>query len=176
MNVEKPPTIKIFDNQEITSLNTAIGVGINPEINMTKLRYHRVVIMTDADVEGAYIRILMLTFFFRYMLPLIEQGHVFIAQPPLHKFSTVKMVKYAYSDEELENFKKNTNNARNTLQLYKRLGEMNPGQLWETTMDPTNRILLKVTIEDAINADKQFSFLMGADVGPWKEFISKNTK
>ena len=176
LNVEKAPTEKIFDNQEITSLITAIGIGVNPEIDMSKLRYHRVVIMTDADVDGAHIRILMLTFFFRYMRPLIEQGHVFIAQPPLYKFSTGKMVKYAYSDEELEDLKKNSNNARYTLQRYKGLGEMNPEQLWETTMDPTNRILLKVTIDDAIHADQQFSFLMGADVGPRKEFISKNAK
>lgn len=176
LNVEKAPTTKIFDNQEITSLITAIGIGINPEIDMTKLRYHRVVIMTDADVDGAHIRILMLTFFFRYMRPLIEQGHVFIAQPPLYKFTLGKSVKYAYTDGQLEELKKNAGNARYTLQRYKGLGEMNPEQLWETTMDPTNRILLKVTIEDAIHADQQFSFLMGADVGPRKEFISKNAK
>lgn len=176
LNVEKAPTTKIFDNQEIASLITAIGIGINPEIDMTKLRYHRVVIMTDADVDGAHIRILMLTFFFRYMRPLIEQGHVFIAQPPLYKFSLGKSVKYAYTDSQLDELKKEAGTARYTLQRYKGLGEMNPEQLWETTMDPINRILLKVTIDDAIHADQQFSFLMGADVGPRKEFISKNAK
>jgi len=176
INVEKASTNKIFDNAEIQALVTAIGIGVMPEIDMTKIRYNKVIIMTDADVDGAHIRILMLTFFFRYMKQLIEDGHVFFARPPLFKYQSGKTVKYAYSDEELEQFKKDGGNAKYTIQRYKGLGEMNPEQLWETTMDPVNRTLVKVTINDAIEADKQFSFLMGQDVGPRKDFIAKNAK
>ena len=176
LNVEKAASNKIFDNQEIASLIHAIGIGVASELDMTKLRYNRIIIMTDADVDGAHIRILMLTFFFRYMKKLIEDGHVYIAQPPLYKFARGKNVKYAYSDQELEEFKKEVGEAKYTLQRYKGLGEMNPEQLWETTMDPVHRILLKVTIEDAIKADQQFAFLMGQDVGPRKDFIAKNAK
>lgn len=176
LNVEKAASNKIFDNQEIASLIHAIGIGVASELDMTKLRYNRIIIMTDADVDGAHIRILMLTFFFRYMKKLIEDGHVYIAQPPLYKFARGKNVKYAYSDQELEEFKKENGDAKYTLQRYKGLGEMNPEQLWETTMDPVHRILLKVTIEDAIKADQQFAFLMGQDVGPRKDFIAKNAK
>ena len=176
LNVEKAASNKIFDNQEIASLIHAIGIGVASELDMTKLRYNRIIIMTDADVDGAHIRILMLTFFFRYMKKLIEDGHVYIAQPPLYKFTRGKNVKYAYSDQELEEFKKEVGEAKYTLQRYKGLGEMNPEQLWETTMDPVHRILLKVTIEDAIKADQQFAFLMGQDVGPRKDFIAKNAK
>jgi len=176
INVEKASTNKIFDNAEIQALITAIGIGVMPEIDMTKLRYNKIVIMTDADVDGAHIRILMLTFFFRYMRPLIEGGHVFFARPPLFKYQSGKTVKYAYSDEELEKFKVEGGNSKATIQRYKGLGEMNPEQLWETTMDPVNRTLVKVTIADAIEADKQFSFLMGQDVEPRKDFISKNAK
>ena len=176
LNVEKAASNKIFDNQEIASLIHAIGIGVASELDMTKLRYNRIIIMTDADVDGAHIRILMLTFFFRYMKKLIEDGHVYIAQPPLYKFARGKNIKYAYSDQQLEEFKKENGEAKYTLQRYKGLGEMNPEQLWETTMDPVNRILLKVTIEDAIKADQQFAFLMGQDVGPRKDFIAKNAK
>ena len=176
LNVEKAASNKIFDNQEIASLIHAIGIGVASELDMTKLRYNRIIIMTDADVDGAHIRILMLTFFFRYMKKLIEEGHVYIAQPPLYKFARGKNVKYAYSDQQLEEFKKENGEAKYTLQRYKGLGEMNPEQLWETTMDPVHRILLKVTIEDAIKADQQFAFLMGQDVGPRKDFIAKNAK
>jgi len=176
INVEKASTNKIFDNAEIQALITAIGIGVFPEIDMTKIRYDKIVIMTDADVDGAHIRILMLTFFFRYMRPLIEDGHVFFARPPLFKYQSGKAVKYAYSDEELEKFKVEGGNSKYTIQRYKGLGEMNPEQLWETTMDPINRTLVKVTIADAIEADKQFSFLMGQDVEPRKDFISKNAK
>ena len=176
LNVEKAASNKIFDNQEIASLIHAIGIGVASELDMTKLRYNRIIIMTDADVDGAHIRILMLTFFFRYMKKLIEEGHVYIAQAPLYKFARGKNVKYAYSDQQLEEFKKENGEAKYTLQRYKGLGEMNPEQLWETTMDPVHRILLKVTIEDAIKADQQFAFLMGQDVGPRKDFIAKNAK
>lgn len=176
LNVEKAASNKIFDNQEIASLIHAIGISVASELDMTKLRYNRIIIMTDADVDGAHIRILMLTFFFRYMKKLIEEGHVYIAQPPLYKFARGKNVKYAYSDQQLEEFKKENGEAKYTLQRYKGLGEMNPEQLWETTMDPVHRILLKVTIEDAIKADQQFAFLMGQDVGPRKDFIAKNAK
>lgn len=176
INVEKAKTDKIFDNAEIQALITAIGIGVMPEIDMTKIRYNKIIIMTDADVDGAHIRILMLTFFFRYMKPLIEQGHVFFARPPLFKYQAGKTVKYAYSDQELEDFKKEGANQRFTIQRYKGLGEMNPEQLWETTMDPTNRTIVRVTIADAIEADKQFSFLMGDDVAPRKDFIKTNAK
>ncbi len=176
LNVEKANTNKIFDNQEIQALITAIGIGVMPEINMEKIRYNKVIIMTDADVDGAHIRILMLTFFFRYMKPLVEQGHVFFARPPLFKYQSGKTVKYAYSDQELEDFKTEGGNSKFTIQRYKGLGEMNPEQLWETTMDPTNRTLVRVTIADAIEADRQFSFLMGDDVAPRKDFIKTNAK
>ena len=176
INVEKAKTEKIFDNAEIQALITAIGIGVMPEIDMSKIRYNKIIIMTDADVDGAHIRILMLTFFFRYMKPLIEQGHVFFARPPLFKYQAGKNVKYAYSDQELEDFKKEAGTQRYTIQRYKGLGEMNPEQLWETTMDPTNRTIVRVTIADAIEADKQFSFLMGDDVAPRKDFIKNNAK
>ncbi len=177
LNVEKAKTSKILDNDEIMYLITAIGAGINPEFDLTKIRYDKIVIMTDADVDGAHIRILLLTFLFRYMTPLITSGHVYIAQPPLYKFSVGKSIKYAYSDAELEAFKNELDpKAKFNIQRYKGLGEMNPDQLWETTMDPEARILLQVTIEDAVKADMDFSLLMGEDVAPRKEFIAKNAK
>ena len=176
LNVEKTNTDKIFANQEIQALITAIGIGVFPEIDMSKIRYNKIIIMTDADVDGAHIRILMLTFFFRYMKQLIEQGHVYFARPPLFKYQEGKKIKYAYTDQQLEQFKKETNSSKYSIQRYKGLGEMNPEQLWETTMDPTNRTIVKVTIADAIEADKQFSFLMGDDVTPRKQFIAQNAK
>ena len=176
LNVEKANTTKIFENSEIMDLITAMGAGVNPEFNLEKLRYNRIIIMTDADVDGSHIRILLLTLFFRYMTPLIEQGHIYIAQPPLYKFSAGKSIKYVYSDSELEELKKSYESGRYSVQRYKGLGEMNPDQLWETTMDPENRILLQVSLEDAIRADRDFSFLMGQDVEPRRDFISKNAK
>lgn len=155
---------------------TAFGAGIGPEFNIEKLRYSKIIIMTDADVDGSHIRILLLTFFYRYMLPLIQNGNVYIAQPPLYKVSYAKTIKYAYSDQELERIKSTISNIKYNIQRYKGLGEMNPDQLWETTMDPKNRLLLKVNIEDAAIADKTFSLLMGDDVAPRKEFIEKNAK
>ncbi len=176
LNVEKAKTNKIFENDEIMAMITAIGAGVNPEFDLTKIRYDKIIIMTDADVDGSHIRILLLTFFFRYMYPLIESGHIYAAQPPLYKFMLGKTVKYAYADQELEDFKKAAGNAHYSVQRYKGLGEMNPEQLWDTTMDPQYRILQKISIDDAVKADAEFSLLMGDDVMPRKEFISKNAK
>lgn len=176
LNVEKAKTDKIFQNDEIIYMITAIGAGVGPEFDIEKLRYNKIIIMTDADVDGAHIRILMLTFFYRYMIQLIQNGNVFIAQPPLYKLTIGKNIRYAYSEDELKNIKEEIGNSRYSIQRYKGLGEMNPEQLWETTMNPENRVLLKVTIDDAIKADKQFSLLMGDDVAPRKEFIEKNAK
>ncbi len=176
LNVEKAKIERIFESEEINAMITAIGAGVMTEFNIEKIRYDKIVIMTDADVDGAHIRILLLTFFFRYMKPLIEQGHVYAAVPPLYKFVNDKKISYAYSDDELEQLKKQANNGKIDIQRYKGLGEMNPEQLWETTMDPSVRKLYCFTIDDAIEADKQFSFLMGDDVLPRKDFISKNAK
>ena len=176
INVEKAATDKIFKNEEILNMITAIGAGVGPEFNIEKLRYNRIIIMTDADVDGSHIRILMLTFFYRYMTQLINNGNIFIAQPPLYKVSWSKTIKYAYTEEELSQYKQEAGNAKVNIQRYKGLGEMNPSQLWETTMDPRNRVLLKVTLDDAILADKMFSMLMSDDVAPRKEFITDNAK
>ena len=173
LNVEKAREDKILSNKEIISIIQAIGTGIKDEFDISKARYHKVVIMTDADVDGAHITTLLLTFFYRYMKPLIERGYVYIAMPPLFKISQNKRVEYAYSDEELEEkLKKYT--GRPNIQRYKGLGEMNAEQLWETTMDPEVRTLIRVTIEDSIEADRIFSTLMGDDVEPRREFIEEN--
>lgn len=177
LNVEKASLDRIVDSEEINAMIVAIGAGVMPEFNLEKIRYDKVIIMTDADVDGAHIRILLLTFFFRYMKPLIENGHIYAAIPPLYKFTQDKKISYAYSDEELERIKAEAKqNAKYDIQRYKGLGEMNPEQLWETTMDPTVRKLHRFTIEDAIEADKEFALLMGDDVMPRKEFINKNAK
>lgn len=176
LNVEKAKLEKIFENAEISSMVTAIGAGVNPEFDLSKIRYNKIIIMTDADVDGAHIRILLLTFFFRYMLPLIENNHIYIAQPPLYRISFSKKNIYMYSDAELDKWKKENPNQKFELQRYKGLGEMDADQLWETTMDPEKRILLKVNVDDAAIADKAFSLLMGEDVSPRKEFIEKNAK
>ncbi len=176
LNVEKAQTTSIFGNNEIIDLITAIGAGVGNDFDIEKLRYNKIIIMTDADVDGAHIRILLLTFLFRYMYPTIENGNVFIAQPPLYKFSVGKMVKYAYDDQTLNEYKEEYKTQKYNVQRYKGLGEMNPEQLWETTMDPKNRLLLKVNIEDAMEADKKFSLLMGEEVKPRKEFIEENAK
>lgn len=175
LNVEKARLDRALGNKEIMSMIQAFGTGIGDDFNIESARYHKVVIMTDADVDGAHIRTLLLTFFYRYMRPLIEYGYVYIAQPPLYKVSQAKRVEYAYSDDELqkimETFPKNN---RPNIQRYKGLGEMNPEQLWETTMDPKRRILLQVNLSDAIEADGVFSMLMGDDVDPRREFIEEN--
>lgn len=176
INVEKAPTDKIFANEEINAMINAIGAGIEPEFDITKIRYDKIIIMTDADVDGAHIRILLLTFFFRYMKKLIEEGHIYAAVPPLYKLFSNKNVAYAYSDEELEAIKEQYKNTNYTIQRYKGLGEMDPDQLWETTMDPKARLLKKITLADALEADKWVSFLMADDPEPRKDFIKENAK
>lgn len=176
INVEKAKTDKIFQNDEIIYMITAIGAGVGPEFNIEKLRYNRIIIMTDADVDGSHIRILMLTFFYRYMTQLVTNGNVYIAQPPLYKVSWGKNVRYAYTDDDLNQYKTEAGTAKVNLQRYKGLGEMNPEQLWDTTMDPEHRVLLQVSLDDAVIADRQFSMLMGDDVAPRKDFIAKNAK
>jgi len=174
LNVEKAPLHKVLENEEIKAMITAFGCGINAEYDESKLRYHRIICMTDADVDGSHIRILMLTFFFRFMRPLIENGHVFIALPPLYKIAKGKQEIYFYDDEALEQYYNENGRKSGELQRYKGLGEMNPEQLWETTMDPQHRTLLKVTMEDAIEADRLFSILMGEQPELRREFIEQN--
>lgn len=177
LNVEKARIDKIFENNEIRSLITALGTGIGEEFDIEKLRYHKIIIMTDADVDGSHIRTLLLTFFYRYFKPLIEKGFVYIARPPLYKIEFKKKIKYAYSDKELEEILVEFEDEQKPIiQRYKGLGEMNPDQLWETTMNIDNRTLLRVTIEDAIIADQTFETLMGTEIEPRREFIEKNAK
>ncbi|MCR5228765.1 MAG: DNA topoisomerase (ATP-hydrolyzing) subunit B [Solobacterium sp.] len=173
LNVEKARQQRAFENAEIRSMITAFGCGIMNEVDTSKLRYHKIVIMTDADVDGAHIRTLLLTFFYRYMKPIIEQGYVYIAQPPLYKVQKGNAVRYAYTDHQLEMVKAEFGNGYG-IQRYKGLGEMNPEQLWETTMDPKNRTLIRVMIDDAEAADQNFSMLMGEEVEPRKNFIIEN--
>ena len=178
LNVEKQRLDRILNSDTIRSMVTAFGAGIGNDFDVTKIRYDRIIIMTDADVDGAHIRTLMLTFFYRYMRPLIDEGHVYIAQPPLYKVSKGKKDHYAYSDAELEQLLINLGGKDNStdIQRYKGLGEMNAAQLWDTTMDPEQRILLRVNIEDAMQADEIFTILMGEKVEPRKEFIQQNAK
>ncbi len=179
LNVEKARINKILANEELTNLVTAIGTGIGDVFDLRKARYHKLVLMTDADVDGSHIRTLLLTFFFRYMRQLIEAGYVYIAQPPLYKLSKDKKDHYFYSDEQLRDalrgFGINDEGDAN-VQRYKGLGEMNPGQLWETTMNPETRTLIKVSMEDAVEADKIFTILMGTEVEPRREFIERNAR
>ena len=175
LNVEKTRLDKILANKEILSMIQAFGTGIGDEFDITKARYHKVVIMTDADVDGAHIRTLLLTFFYRYMKELIERGLIYIAQPPLYKVQFGKKVLYAYTEEQMQEYIAN-NDGKPMVQRYKGLGEMNAEQLWETTMDPESRTLLRVTLEDAIEADKVFSMLMGDEVDPRREFIETYAK
>lgn len=178
LNTERARLDKILNNNEVKALITALGTGVGDDFNLEGLRYGRVIIMTDADVDGAHIRTLLLTFFFRYMSELIEQGHLFIAQPPLYQIKNKKEVIYVYSEDEKENYLKKLNGKTDsiTLQRYKGLGEMNPEQLWETTLDPQNRTILQVTIEDAAAADKTFDMLMGSVVLPRRKFIQSHAK
>ncbi len=177
INVEKARQEKVLDNKEIGTMISAFGTSFGPEFNIEKLRYHKIVIMTDADVDGAHIATLLLTFFYRYMKPLVENGHVYLAQPPLYKVQYNKNVQYAYSEQQMDEIRKTIpENAKPLIQRYKGLGEMDPQQLWETTMDPNNRVLLKVTLDDAIEADRTFDMLMGEEVEPRKEFILTNAK
>ncbi len=175
LNVEKSRIDKVIGNEKLVPVVLALGTGIGEDFDITKLRYHKVVIMADADVDGAHIRTLLLTFFFRYMRPLIEQGYVYIAQPPLFKISKGKRHEYAYSDEQRDAFLAEMGQGC-SVQRYKGLGEMDPEQLWETTMDPDRRTMLRVNLHDAEEADETFSILMGDKVEPRKEFIEKNAK
>ena len=177
LNVEKARADKIYDNDKLKPVIQAVGAGIGKDFDISKIRYGKIIIMADADVDGAHIRTLLLTFFFRYMRPLIEQGHVFLAQPPLYKLSKKGMEDvYCYTDDQLDQEMTRIGRDNVSIQRYKGLGEMNPEQLWETTMDPDNRILVKVTMEDAQKADEIFNILMGDQVEPRREFIEKNAK
>lgn len=176
LNVEKARLDKIFKNNEIINMITAIGTGINDDFNIEKLRYHKIIIMTDADVDGNHILCLALTFFYRYMKELVEKGNIFIAMPPLYRVKKGKSIQYFYNDEEVEKYIKDSEKSEIAIQRFKGLGEMNPDQLWETTMNPETRILKKVTIEDAIKADHIFTILMGDQVEPRRNFISKYAK
>lgn len=178
LNVEKARLDKVLSSEEIRNMITAFGCGIGDDFNLDKARYGKIIIMTDADVDGAHIRTLLLTFFYRYMQPLIKEGHVFIAQPPLYLIrKNQKQHYYAYSDEELQQILDEVGRDTNPyVQRYKGLGEMNPGQLWETTMDPAARTILQVHLEDAAEADRIFSILMGDKVEPRRQFIEDNAK
>ncbi|MBP1744269.1 MAG: gyrase subunit [Firmicutes bacterium] len=178
MNVEKQRLDKILNSEMISAMITAFGAGIGKDFDTEKLRYHRIIIMTDADVDGAHIRTLLLTFFYRYMREMVDKGHVYIAQPPLYKVSKSKKDHYVYTDKELEKLLVEIGGKDNStdIQRYKGLGEMNAEQLWDTTMDPDKRILLRATIDDAIAADEIFTILMGDQVEPRREFIQRNAK
>ena len=175
LNVEKARLDKILHSNEIVTILTALGAGVGDEFNLAKLRYHKVIIMTDADVDGAHIRTLLLTFFYRYMKPLIENGHIYIAQPPLFKVKKGKSQQWIYNEEKLKEALKELGEGT-SVQRYKGLGEMNPRQLWDTTMDPEHRTLLKVTLEDAVEADNIFTILMGDEVPPRRKFIQDHAK
>lgn len=176
LNTERASINKVLSSKEIQALISALGTGIGDQFNLEGLRYNKIILMTDADVDGAHIRTLLLTFFYRYMQPLIEEGHLFIAQPPLYHIVTSRQVFYVYSDAEKEEILKKLKGEKVTIQRYKGLGEMNPEQLWETTMDPTRRILLQVTVEDAAEADRIFTMLMGDAVLPRRRFIQTHAK
>ncbi len=174
LNVEKARLLKIFANREIVSLASAIGTGVADDFDAAKARYHRIILMCDADVDGSHIRTLLLTFFFRYMKQLIEAGYVYIAQPPLYRVSRGKKDYYVYNDARLQELLRQIGEDGISMQRYKGLGEMNPEQLWSTTMDPERRVLLQVKVDDAVEADKVFTLLMGEDVEPRREFIEKH--
>jgi len=176
LNVEKARIDRILKNNEILALITATGTGIGEEFDIEKARYHKIIIMTDADVDGEHIRTLLLTFFFRYMRPLIEEGYLYIAQPPLYKVSKGKQIAYAFTEREKQQKIEEFGGTGAGIQRYKGLGEMNPGQLWETTMDPENRMTVKVTVDDAVEADELFTILMGEKVEPRREFIETHAK
>ena len=180
LNVEKARADKVYGNDKLTPVIQALGTGIADEFNIEKLRYDKIIIMADADVDGAHIQTLLLTFFFRFMKPLVETGHIYLAKPPLYKITRGKKSEVAFSDEERDEIsallKDGDENAKVDISRYKGLGEMNPEELWETTMDPKNRILLKVTLEDAEKADEIFSILMGDEVEPRRQFIEENAQ
>ncbi len=179
LNVEKARLDKVYGNEKLMPVVTALGCGLGAELDLSKLRYGKVIVMADADVDGSHIRTLLLTFFFRFMRPLVEQGHIYLAQPPLFKLTRGKQVRYAYSDQERDLYIKELSGetgAKVEIQRYKGLGEMDPEQLWETTMNPENRTMIKVEMEDAQKADEIFTILMGDKVGPRREFIEQNAQ
>jgi len=173
LNVEKARLHKMMENREIIAMIMALGTGIGEEFNLSKLRYDRVIIMTDADVDGSHIMTLLLTFFYRYMALLVEKGHVYIAMPPLYRLQKGKQIEYVYTDREKEKMVAEWGEGVG-VQRYKGLGEMNPKQLWETTMDPSGRSLKRINVEDVIAADQIFTILMGDEVEPRREFIHNN--
>ncbi|NJL71690.1 MAG: DNA topoisomerase IV subunit B, partial [Candidatus Competibacteraceae bacterium] len=176
LNVEKTRLDKVVTNEKLVPIITTLGTGLGTDFDITRLRYHKVIIMADADVDGSHIRTLLLTFFFRYMKELVERGHVFIAMPPLFKIVAGKRVEYAYNDEERDRVVKDINlpQEKITIQRYKGLGEMNPEQLWETTMDPSQRNIIQVKLEDEVEAEDIFTTLMGEEVAPRRDFIEAN--
>ena len=180
LNVEKARADKIYGNDKLAPVIQALGCGIGEDLDLNKLRYHKIVIMADADVDGAHIRTLLLTFFFRYMRPLIEQGYVYAAVPPLYKLTRGKTTRVAYSDEERDlisaQLRGDNPNVKIVINRFKGLGEMDKQELWETTMDPEKRTLRRITLNDAILADQCFTVLMGEEVEPRKEFIERNAK
>jgi DNA gyrase subunit B len=180
LNVEKARADKIYGNDKLYPMIVAMGAGIGQEFNIDKLRYHKIIIMADADVDGAHIRTLLLTFFFRFMRPLIENGYVYSAVPPLYKLTRGKTQRVAYSDEERDaisaEMRKDNPNAKVDISRFKGLGEMNPEELWETTMNPETRTLRRITLEDAVKADEIFTILMGEEVEPRKQWIETNAR
>ena len=179
LNVEKARIDKVYGNEKLMPVVTALGTSIGEDFDISKLRYGKIIIMADADVDGSHIRTLLLTFFFRFMKPLITNGNIYIAQPPLFKVFRGKKVRYAFSDEERDEYiaeLTTENGAKPEVQRYKGLGEMDPEQLWETTMNPETRTMLKIDMEDAVKADETFTILMGDKVAPRREFIEANAK
>lgn len=176
LNVEKAYFTKVFADQEVKNLIISLGTGIGNQLDISKLRYHKIIIMTDADADGAHIRTLLLTFFYRFMRPLLDAGHIYIAKPPLFKFQVGKSIKYAYNEEELEEIKASSTSKNYSIQRYKGLGEMNALQLWETTMDPERRVVARISVDDAAEADEVFETFMGKSVNSRREFIQENAK
>ncbi|MBQ1991910.1 MAG: DNA topoisomerase IV subunit B, partial [Clostridia bacterium] len=175
LNVEKARLDRVYGNDKLMPVITALGAGIGEDFDIEKLRYGKVIIMADADVDGSHIRTLLLTFFFRFMRPLVEQGHIYIAQPPLYRITKNKEHRYAYSDQERDEILKSIE-GKSDIQRYKGLGEMDAEQLWETTMNPETRVMLRVELSDAEAADEIFTILMGDKVEPRREFIEKNAR
>jgi len=174
LNTEKARIDRVLNNDKIQPIIMAIGAGIGEEFDISKLRYHKIIIMADADIDGAHIATLLLTFFFRYMRPLVENGNIYIAKPPLYLIKKGRTKQYAYTDKERDDILNQMDRRGISIQRYKGLGEMNPEQLWETTLDPNYRILISVKIDDAIEADRMFTILMGDEVEPRRKFIQEN--
>ena len=176
LNVEKTRIDKVIGNDKLQPVIASLGAGIGETFDVTKLRYHKIIIMADADVDGSHIRTLLLTFFYRYMEPLVKEGHVYLAMPPLYKITCDKKIQYAYDDKEKERVIRELGKdpEKINIQRYKGLGEMNPDQLWETTMDPDRRKMMVVTLEDTVEADRTFTTLMGEQVEPRRKFIEDN--